>query len=148
MQHAAVRQTKTASLFDTRLTSMADLVPINPDTNEVPPPHPLEPGCNLSIPHCLLSGGGRRFRTGGPESYFLYRWWMIKSQGGLGTDGSMEIAVGRSEIRLVWRITCHPTNCFKGESARTNIQEQGSGVEIGVQQSSRLWSGRASLVSQ
>jgi hypothetical protein len=58
-----VRQTKTVRLFDTRLESTAGLAPINPDANEVPPPHPLEPGRNLSIPYCLLSGGGRRFRT-------------------------------------------------------------------------------------
>lgn len=78
-----VRQTKPVRLFDTRLESTAGLAPINPDANEVPPPHPLEPERNLSIPHCLLSVAdvvfGRR-----PESYFLWRWWDYEISGVLG----------------------------------------------------------------
>lgn len=43
--------------------------------------------CNLSIPHCLLSGGGRRFRTGGAGK--LLPMSSMKSQGGFGTNGSI-----------------------------------------------------------
>lgn len=62
--------------------------------------------CNLSIPHCLLSGGGRRFRTGGRKAT---SYVVDEISGGFGTNGSIWRL--RSEVgdSLVGRITCHPT---------------------------------------
>jgi hypothetical protein len=42
--------------------------------------------CNLSIPHCLLSGGGCRFRTGGRKAT---SYVADEISGGFGTNGSI-----------------------------------------------------------
>jgi hypothetical protein len=109
--------TKTVCLLDTRLESTAGLAPINPDANDVPPPHPLELGCNLSIPHCLLSGGGRRFRTGGRKATSCVVGGDDEISGGFWYERAhLEIAVGGSEIRLCDESRAIRQNCFSIQS--------------------------------
>jgi hypothetical protein len=47
--------------------SWAGLAPINPDANEVPPPHPLNQDAIYRFHSACLSGGGHCFRIGPGE---------------------------------------------------------------------------------
>jgi len=76
------------------------LAPINPDANEVPPPHPLNQDAIYRFHSAYYRVADVLFGQG-PESSFLCRLCRGLNLRGLGMNGSiLEIAVGESEIRL------------------------------------------------
>ena len=99
VQHARKRtdKQKPVACLTRDSNPWASLAPINPDANEVPPPHPLNQDAIYRFHSAYYRVADVVFGQG-PESSFLCRGLNLR---GLGVNGPiLEIAVGESEIRL------------------------------------------------